>query len=67
MIIVKEFLSFTFFRLLSYLMDLGIMILMVEWMNTDDLLAKIVANVFVVIFNYFASKYIIFNKKDSGV
>ena len=66
-IITKEFLSFTFFRLLSYLMDLGIMIIMVEWVNTDDLLAKIVANVFVVIFNYFASKYVIFNNKDSGV
>jgi putative flippase GtrA len=65
--IAKEFLSFTFFRLLSYLMDLGIMIIMVEWSNTDDLLAKIVGNVFVVIFNYFASKYVTFNKKDSGV
>ena len=65
--IAKEFLSFTFFRLLSYLMDLGIMIIMVEWANTDDLLAKIVGNVFVVIFNYFASKYVTFNKKDSGV
>ena len=66
-IITKEFLSFTFFRLFSYLMDLGIMIIMVERVNTDDLLAKIVGNVFVVIFNYFASKYVIFNKRDSGV
>ena len=61
--IAKEFFSFIFFRLLSYFMDIGLLILMVEWMKTDDLFAKIVANVFVIIFNYFASKYIIFKKK----
>ena len=66
-LVAKEFSSFTFFRLLSYLMDLGVMVLMVEWLKTDDLIAKIVANVFVVIFNYFASKYVIFKKKEGWV
>ena len=66
-LVAKEFSSFTIFRLLSYLMDLGVMVLMVEWLKTDDLIAKIVANVFVVIFNYFASKYVIFKKKESWV
>lgn len=63
--VTKEFLSFLFFRLLSYIMDIGMMILMVEWLKTDDLLAKIVANVFVVILNYFASRYVIFKKKEA--
>ena len=66
-LVAKEFSSFTIFRLLSYLMDLGVMVLMVEWLKTDDLIAKIVANVFVVIFNYFASKYVIFKKKEGWV
>ena len=66
-LIAKEFTSFTFFRLLSYLMDLGMMVLMIEWLKTDDLIAKIVANFFVVFFNYFASKYVIFKKKESWV
>ena len=66
-LVAKEFSSFTTFRLLSYLMDLGVMVLMVEWLKTDDLIAKIVANVFVVIFNYFASKYVIFKKKEGWV
>ena len=66
-LVAKEFSSFTIFRLLSYLMDLGVMVLMIEWLKTDDLIAKIVANFFVVIFNYFASKYVIFKKKESWV
>ena len=66
-LVAKEFSSFTIFRLLSYLMDLGVMVLMVEWLKTDDLIAKIVANVFVVFFNYFASKYVIFKKKEGWV
>ncbi|MGJ7922717.1 GtrA family protein [Neobacillus sp. LXY-4] len=59
-LITKEFLSFIIFRLLSYLVDLSLMILMVEWMNIDDLFSKVVANVVVVIMNYFASRYVVF-------
>jgi len=63
--VMREFMSFLFFRLLSYLLDLFTMILLVEIFLADSLLAKIIANVFVVIFNYFASKFIIF--KPSSV
>jgi putative flippase GtrA len=66
-LIAKEFTSFTFFRFLSYLMDLGMMVLMIEWLKTGDLIAKIMANFFVIFFNYFASKYVIFKKKESWV
>lgn len=55
-----EFLSFMFFRVLSYLTDLGIMIFLVEWISINDVIAKILANVVVVIINYVASKYFIF-------
>ncbi len=48
-------------------MDLGMMVLMIEWLKTDDLIAKIIANFFVIFFNYFASKYVIFKKKESWV
>ncbi len=57
---VKEFISFIFFRILSYLIDLGMMIVLVEWIKTNDILAKIIANIVVVIVNYVASKYYIF-------
>ena len=58
--VFKEFMSFLFFRLLSYILDLVTMIILVEFLKVDSLIAKIIANVFVVIFNYFASKYVIF-------
>lgn len=64
--VVKELTSFLFFRFLSYLLDLLTMILLVEILLTDSLLAKIIANIFVVIFNYFASKLVIF-KPSKGV
>lgn len=56
----REFVLFIFFRILSYGVDLGTMILLIDVMSQDSLVSKIVANVFVVIFNYFASKYLIF-------
>ncbi|KIO67660.1 hypothetical protein B4065_1862 [Caldibacillus thermoamylovorans] len=43
------------------------MIVCVELLKIDNLLAKILANVLVVIFNYFASKFVIFKKaKEEG-
>lgn len=60
--LIKEFLSFIFFRFLSYLIDLGTMIFLVDWLKQDDLFAKIAANVIVVIVNFFASKLFIFKK-----
>lgn len=59
-LMIKEFISFIFFRLLSYIVDIGMMIFMVDWMKIDDLVSKIAANVVVVIINYFASRYVIF-------
>ncbi|MFC4321295.1 GtrA family protein [Litchfieldia salsa] len=58
--VIKEFSSFIFFRLLSYALDLITMIMLVESIQMDSLYAKVLANVLVVIFNYFASKFIIF-------
>lgn len=62
--LIKEFLSFFFFRFLSYLIDLGTMILLVDWLKQDDFVAKIIANVIVVIVNFFASKLFIFKKAN---
>lgn len=58
--VLREFTSFIFFRGLSYLLDIGMMIVLIELLKADSLIAKITANVLVVIFNYFASKYVIF-------
>ncbi|HDX9653019.1 MULTISPECIES: GtrA family protein [Bacillus cereus group] len=61
--VVKEFVYFMGFRVLSYFIDIVSMIVLIEWLGMNDLVAKIIANVIVVFVNYFASKYIIFKKK----
>ncbi|MFD5263162.1 GtrA family protein [Bacillus wiedmannii] len=61
--VVKEFVYFMGFRIVSYFIDIASMIVLIEWLGMNDLVAKIIANVIVVVLNYFASKYIIFKKK----
>ncbi|MDM5157043.1 GtrA family protein [Bacillus sp. DX1.1] len=60
---MKEMFYFMGFRVLSYFIDIFSMIALVEWLSVNDLVSKIIANVIVVVVNYFASKYIIFKKK----
>lgn len=60
--LIKEILSFFGFRFLSYFLDLGSMILFVSQFHFNETLAKIIANVFVVIINYAFSKWFIFKR-----
>ncbi|MBO1623670.1 GtrA family protein [Bacillus cereus] len=60
---LKEFFYFMGFRILSYFIDLFAMIAFIEWLGINDLITKVIANIIVVVFNYFASKYVIFRKK----
>ncbi|ENQ3108116.1 Putative flippase GtrA (transmembrane translocase of bactoprenol-linked glucose) [Bacillus sp. 491mf] len=60
---LKEFFYFMGFRVLSYFIDIASMVVLIEWLGINDLVSKIIANVIVVVVNYFASKYIIFKKK----
>lgn len=61
---MKELVSFTGFRILSGLFDLGIMILAVDIMHWNALIWKVISNVIVVILNYIFSKFIIFKKSS---
>ncbi|WP_149095632.1 GtrA family protein [Paenibacillus terrae] len=56
--IIKELLLFTVLRLLSYLFDLAGMIILVDYFVIDDVIAKIITNIIVIVANYFASKFI---------
>lgn len=64
-ILIKEAISFLFFRLLSYFVDIGMMIFLVELIQMEDFVSKIIANVIVVIINYFASRYIVFKSRQN--
>lgn len=61
--LMRELLSFFGARLLSGIIDVGIMWAFVDRLGFNDKIIKLASNVFVVIFNYIASKLIIFRKK----
>lgn len=61
---LKEFISFVFFRLLSYGIDLLTMVIFIENLHINDLITKIIANIIVIIFNYVASKLFIFKSRN---
>ena len=60
--LTKEVSSFFFFRILSLFMDLLVMFLCISLLGFNPLLAKVLANVIVLIANYVFSKFFIFNK-----
>ena len=62
-ILKKEIPAFLAARVLSGLMDAGIMALAVDALKQNGNVWKLVSNVLVVIFNYIASKLVIFRKK----
>ena len=59
---LKEGFSFFGFRILSLVFDMGIMYLMIDILNINEVISKIVANIFVIIINYVFSKLFIFKK-----
>lgn len=60
---IKEGISFFAFRLLSLVFDMGIMYLLIDVFKWNDLLSKILTNIFVIIINYIFSKLFIFKKR----
>lgn len=63
--VLLEFSLFFTARILSFGFDLGFMIISVDHFHMQDDLAKLLANVFVVFMNFFASKFVIFRKKTN--
>lgn len=59
-----EFGSFVSARILSGVMETGLLWLFVEQLHCSDAVIKIVAGVLVIIINYVFSKLIIFRKKE---
>lgn len=64
-LLLKEASSFILFRLLSLGMDMGAMYLMISIFKWNDLVAKIISNVIVIILNYVFSKIFVFRKKKA--
>ncbi len=61
---VREFMLFVSARLMSYLL-FDLLLYSLLFFVMDDKLDKLIMNVLVVIFNYVASRFVIFRKKKS--
>lgn len=61
--IFGEIVSFFWFRFLSFILDMGFMYLLVDMIKMDDIVAKIIVQIIVIVMNYVFSKLFIFKKK----
>ncbi|KPI47741.1 teichoic acid glycosylation protein [Clostridioides difficile] len=60
--LLKEFLSFVSFRLISGIIEMVIMYIMVDLLFVNDVIVKVFTNIVVIVLNYLFSKMIIFKK-----
>lgn len=60
---VAQFITFTGMRVLSLGMEVVIMSVGVRFLNINEFICKLIAQIFVVVSNYFFSKFVIFKKK----
>ena len=59
----KEFVSFVGSRVITLLLDTALMLLFVKVINMNDLIAKVIVQIVVIVGNYIISKMIVFKKR----
>lgn len=62
--LLKESVKFYGSRLISLAFDIVLMYILIDLINSNDLIAKIITNIFVIIINYVISKKFIFKNKQ---
>ena len=62
--LVRELAYFFSCRILTGILDLGLMYVFVDILGVNDLIMKVVSNGLVIILNYIASKLFIFKNKE---
>lgn len=60
--ISKEIITFYSSRILSLLIDLGLMSLLINLLGINHLISKLLSNIVVIVINYILSKFFIFKK-----
>lgn len=65
-IFLKEMFLFYWYRILSFIIDMGMMIVLIEGIRLPNFWAKLVTQVVVVVLNYFFSKFFIFKRKKAS-
>lgn len=62
--VLEEFGKFLFYRIVSYGLDMGAMILLIQGLHSNEYVAKIITQILVVLANYVFSKLFIFKKTE---
>lgn len=62
-----EFGKFIFYRILSYVLDMGAMLLLINVLHVGDFWSKLITQILVVVANYVFSKLFIFKNKSEVV
>lgn len=62
---IKEFISFILARVITLIIETGILYLGVLLITKNDTIVKIFAQIVIIILNYIFSKFLIFKKKNS--
>lgn len=60
----QEMLLFYWYRALSFVIDMGLIIICIEWLLISDFWSKIITQVVVIIVNYFFSKFFVFKNSS---
>ena len=61
--ILNEVYQFFKYRVFSFVIDVLLMYVFVELMNIDDMIAKVIVQIIVIVLNYVFSKLFVFKKK----
>lgn len=61
--VLQQFIQFVSMRGVSLIIDLAMMFILVSLMNVNDVAAKVVVNIVVLVLNYGFSKWVIFKEK----
>ena len=65
-VLFSEFIKFLLCRLSSGLVETAVIFIAVDLMQGNNVLFKLLTSAFVVIFNFFASKFLVFKKKSEN-
>lgn len=65
-IIFNEFYKFTIARILTGLMETGLLWVLVDFLKQSDLIMKIITNIFVIISNFILNKFLVFKKQKGS-
>ena len=62
---IQEALKFYAARIITYFIELTLLIITVELLNQNEYIMKIIAQIIIIILNYIFSKFLIFRRSDN--